>query len=79
MIPSAASKQTMMLRNSPLAEVVAANIAILVGDSLTVEVRIMVGHCYEKRQMRRKCSRITDHGQKNIKFTEHTAVKYLVH
>jgi hypothetical protein len=38
----------MKLRNSPLAEVVPAYIAILVGDSLTVEVGIMVGHCYEK-------------------------------
>jgi hypothetical protein len=69
----------MKLRNSPLAEVVAAYIAILVGDALTVEVGIMIWHCYVKWQMPRKCSRITAHGQTNMKFTEHTAAKYLVH
>jgi hypothetical protein len=69
----------MKLRNSPLAEVVAGYIAILVGDSLTVEVGIMVGHFYEKLQIQGKCSRITGHGQTNMKFTEHTAAKYLDH
>lgn len=69
----------MKLRNSPPAEVVAGYIAILVGDTLIVEVGIMVGHCYDKWQMQGKCSRITDHGETNMKFTEHTAAKYLVH
>jgi len=29
--------------------------------------------------MQGKCSRITDHEQTNMKYTEHTAAKYLVH